>query len=72
MGNSTPPGLCAGTMRQILCELLLIGVFVVVTASVAVAGPWGALPDAIARLQANPREQSAQVVVEQAEASILR
>jgi len=51
---------------------LLIGVFVVVTASVAVAGPWGALPDAIARLQANPREQSAQVVVEQAEASILR
>ena len=51
---------------------LVIAASVVLTASVAVAGPWGALPDAIARLQANPQDRSAQAVVEQSEASILR
>jgi formylglycine-generating enzyme required for sulfatase activity len=51
---------------------LLIALSLAATAPAAVAGPWGALPDAIARLQANPQERSAQAVVEEAEASILR
>jgi len=58
------------TMRAVF--RLFIAASVVSTASVAVAGPWGALPDAIARLQADHQDQSAQAVVEEAEASILR
>jgi formylglycine-generating enzyme required for sulfatase activity len=50
---------------------LIIAASVVVTASVAVAGPWGSLPDAIARLRANPADRSAQAVIAEAEASVL-
>jgi len=57
-------------MRRIF--QLAIFVCTAAAAPVAEAGPWGALPDAVARLLANPRERSAQVVVEEAEASILR
>ena len=55
-----------------LSARLIIVVCFVAAATMAVAGPWGALPDAVARLQANPQDQSAQGVVEEAEASILR
>ena len=51
---------------------LIIGVCLAAAAPVAFAGPWGALPDAIARLQADPQDRSAQGVVDEAEASILR
>jgi len=51
---------------------LIIGVCLVAAVPTAAAGPWGALPDAIARLQANPQERSALAVVSEAEASILR
>jgi len=51
---------------------LFIAAAVAVTASVAAAGPWGALPDAIARLQANPGDASALAVIAEAESAILR
>jgi formylglycine-generating enzyme required for sulfatase activity len=51
---------------------LIIVVCVAASAPPVIAGPWGALPDAIARLQANPQDRSAQAVVEEAEVSILR
>jgi len=51
---------------------LIIGVSIAAASSLTFAGPWGALPDAIARLQANPQERSALAVVEEAEASIQR
>jgi formylglycine-generating enzyme required for sulfatase activity len=55
-------------MRRVSC--LIISVYLAAAAP-AVAGPWGALPDAISRLQANPQDRSAQGVIEEAEASIL-
>ena len=51
---------------------LIIGVSLAVAIPSAFAGPWGALPDAIARLQTDPQDRLAQEVVEEAEASILR
>jgi len=51
---------------------LIIVVCVAAAAPPVIAGPWGALPDAIARLQANPQDRSAQAVIVEAEASILR
>jgi len=39
--------------------------------SPAAAGPWGALPEAIARLQVNPTDGAAESVIQQAEASII-
>ncbi len=50
----------------------LIFVFCLVTgASSVLAGTWGALPDAIARLQVNPNDRAAEGVIADAEASIL-
>jgi formylglycine-generating enzyme required for sulfatase activity len=51
---------------------LIIVPWVVVASSLAFAGPWGALPDAVARLQADPDDRSARLVVGEAEASVLR
>jgi formylglycine-generating enzyme required for sulfatase activity len=50
---------------------LVVGVWLAASL-VASAGPWGDLPDAVARLQENPGDRSAMVVVGQAEASVLR
>ena len=49
---------------------LLTAVSLVVAASPAIAGPWGALPDAVARLQVDPGDRAAESVVGEAEASI--
>jgi len=57
-------------MRRV-SELIII-VFMAAAAYPASAGPWGGLPDAVARLQADPGDRSAQAVVAQAETSILR
>jgi formylglycine-generating enzyme required for sulfatase activity len=51
---------------------LVIAVWVGVAALPASAGSWGALPDAVARLQDDPGDRSALVVVGEAEASVLR
>ncbi len=40
-------------------------------ASPALAGPWGGLPDAVARLQVDPGDSAAEAVIVAAEASIL-
>jgi len=50
---------------------LLTVVSLVVATTPALAGPWGALPDAVARLQVNPGDRAAERVVGEAEASIL-
>jgi len=50
---------------------LLIGACLAVASAPAVAGPWGALPDAVAKLQINPGDRAAERVVGEAEASIL-
>jgi formylglycine-generating enzyme required for sulfatase activity len=51
---------------------LTIVVCISAAPSLASAGPWGALPDAVARLQADPQERSALAVLAEAEGSILR
>ena len=56
-------------MRRV--SRLIIAICDVAAAFPAAAGPWGALPDAVARLQANPQDRSAWAVVEEAEASIV-
>jgi formylglycine-generating enzyme required for sulfatase activity len=56
-------------MRRV--AYLIIGMCLA-AAPAAIAGPWGALPDAVARLQEDPGDRSALVVVGEAEASVLR
>jgi formylglycine-generating enzyme required for sulfatase activity len=51
---------------------MIIGLGLAAAAPLAFAGPWGALPDAIARLQVDPQDRSARAVIAEAEASILR
>lgn len=57
------------SMRRIFA--LVVAIWVVVSAVPAAAGPWGGLPDAVARLQNEPGDRAALAVVRQAEASIL-
>lgn len=52
------------------CALILV-VLLAAISPPALAGPWGALPDAVARLQNDPQDRVAETVLEQAEASIL-
>ena len=51
---------------------LVIVVCVGVAALPAFAGPWGDLPDAVARLREDPGDRSAMMVVGEAERSVLR
>ena len=50
---------------------LIIFASMVVAAAPALAGPWGGLPDAVARLQVDPADRAAEAVIVAAEASIL-
>jgi formylglycine-generating enzyme required for sulfatase activity len=50
---------------------LIIFASMVVAAAPALAGPWGGLPDAVARLQMDPGDSAAEAVIAEAEASIL-
>jgi formylglycine-generating enzyme required for sulfatase activity len=50
---------------------LIIIVLLAVAPSQGFAGPWGGLPDAVARLQNDPDDQAARAVIAEAEASIL-
>ena len=50
---------------------LIIPVIVAVAAAPVLAGPWGGLPDAVARLQVNPADSAAEAVVAGAEESIV-
>jgi formylglycine-generating enzyme required for sulfatase activity len=50
---------------------LLVAVLLASAGSPAWAGPWGALPDAVARLQVDPGDRGAERVVGEAEASIM-
>ena len=54
---------CVSKLIIVTCLFALV--------SPAQAGPWGGLPDAVARLQSDPGDRSAQAVVVQAENSIL-
>jgi formylglycine-generating enzyme required for sulfatase activity len=62
--NATEPMRCV--------HWLIIVVLVAAPAHSAVAGPWGRLPEAVARLQTDAGDQSAQSVVREAEVSVLR
>jgi formylglycine-generating enzyme required for sulfatase activity len=56
-------------MHRVSC--LIMGVCLAATPA-ALAGPWRELPDAVARLQADPGDRAAMAAVGEAEASVLR
>ena len=56
-------------MRPVFRLIIVVGVAVVATP--VLAGPWGGLPDAVARLQVNPADSAAEAVVAEAEESIV-
>jgi formylglycine-generating enzyme required for sulfatase activity len=50
---------------------LIIPIIVAAVATPVLAGPWGGLPDAVARLQVNPANGAAEAVVAEAEESVV-
>ena len=56
-------------MRPVFRLIIVVGV--AVAAAPVLAGPWGGLPDAVARLQVNPADSAAEAVVAGAEESIV-
>ena len=63
-------GTMRGYMRRLSLVLILVGT--VAVPSSGWAGPWGALPEAVAHLQSAPGDHAAQAVLAEAEASIVK
>jgi len=57
-------------MRTLYRVFLVLGM-TVVAASPSLAGPWGGLPEAVARLEADPGDRSALAMIAEAEQSVL-
>jgi formylglycine-generating enzyme required for sulfatase activity len=56
-------------MRPVFKLIIVVGVALVATP--VLAGPWGGLPDAVARLQVDPADSAAEAVIAEAEKSIV-